>query len=85
MCAGPAKLAGLTGKKGAIAAGNDADLIVFADDETQTVVPEGIAHKHRVTPYAGETLRGVVHATYLRGHNIAEGGRVIANEIGELV
>ena len=31
MCAGPARLAGLTGTKGAIAAGADADLVVFDD------------------------------------------------------
>ena len=36
MCEAPARLAGLAGKKGAIAAGADADLIVFDDDAAQT-------------------------------------------------
>jgi len=67
MCERPAALAGFTGKKGAIAAGRDADLVVFDPDTTQVVTPEGIRHKHRVTPYAGETLRGKVITTYLRG------------------
>jgi allantoinase len=85
MCAGPARLAGLAGSKGAIAAGADADLVVFADDETTVVTPQAIHHRHRVTPYAGETLRGAVHATYLRGQRVAERGRAIATDLGALL
>ncbi|HEX7153030.1 MAG TPA: allantoinase AllB [Thermoanaerobaculia bacterium] len=66
LCAGPARLAGLT-RKGAIAAGNDADFCVFAPEETFTVTPELIRHRHKVTPYLGETLHGVVKAAWLRG------------------
>jgi allantoinase len=85
MCEAPARLAGLTGKKGAIAAGADADLIVFDDDAAQTVTPDALHHRHKVTPYAGETLRGVVHATYLRGRRVAEHGRALATELGTLL
>ena len=85
MSAAPAKLAGLTATKGAIAAGRDADLCVFDDAATQIVTPAAIAHRHKVTPYAGETLRGVVHATYLRGAKVAEAGRALAEDRGQLV
>ena len=85
MCAGPARLARLTGKKGAIAAGCDADLVVFADDEQTIVTPELVQHRHKVTPYAGETLRGAVHATYLRGTRVAERGRSLAIDHGALL
>jgi allantoinase len=85
MCAAPARLANLTGRKGAIAPGHDADLMIFADAETFRVTPSEIHHRHRVTPYAGETLRGVVHATYLRGELVAERGKLIATERGALV
>lgn len=85
MCEAPARLAGLTGRKGAIAEGADADLLVFDDAATQTVVPEGVHHRHKVTPYAGETLRGVVHATYLRGERVAERGRALAEDRGALI
>ena len=67
MSAAPAKLAGLSGKKGAIAVGGDADLLVFADDKAFTVTPEMIRHRHRLTPYLGDALVGVVEKTYLRG------------------
>jgi allantoinase len=85
MCAGPARLAGLTGTKGAIAAGGDADLTLFDDAATFEVTPASIRHRHRITPYAGERLRGVVHATYLRGARVAEGGRLLATDHGALV
>jgi allantoinase len=84
MSAAPAQLAGLA-QKGAIAAGRDADLVAFADIEHQTVTPEHIHHRHKVTPYAGESLRGVVRATYLRGTRVADGGRVVASELGALL
>jgi allantoinase len=85
MSAAPARLARLDAKKGAIAAGRDADLVVFDDAATHTVTPSEIAHRHKVTPYAGEPLRGAVHATYLRGTRVAENGRALAPDHGELL
>jgi allantoinase len=85
MAAAPARLAGLVGKKGAIAAGCDADLVVFAPDERFEVTPQSIRHRHRVTPYVGETLTGVVHATYLRGRLVFDEGRALADDQGELL
>ena len=85
MCAGPAKLAGLDGRKGAIAPGCDADLVVFADDEPQTVTAASVQHRHKVTPYLGETLRGTVQATFLRGQHVVDGGNLLANDLGELI
>jgi allantoinase len=84
MSAAPARLAGLAAK-GAIAAGRDADLVIFDDAAHITVTPESIYHRHRVTPYAGETLRGSVAATYLRGQRVAGHGRTLATDLGALL
>jgi allantoinase len=84
MAAAPARLARLA-HKGAIAAGRDADLVVFDDAARTTVTPESIHHRHRVTPYAGEVLRGQVAATYLRGQRIAERGACLADDLGALL
>jgi len=85
MSAGPASIAGIGGRKGAIAAGLDADVIVFDPAASFVVAPEVIEHRHAVTPYAGETLTGVVRGTYLRGAKVWEDGTHIGSAQGEWV
>ncbi|MHC5907637.1 allantoinase AllB [Streptomyces sp. S6] len=70
MSARTAALAGLDGRKGAIAPGHDADFAVLAPDETFTVDPAALQHRNRVTAYAGRTLYGVVRSTWLRGTRV---------------
>ena len=72
--AAPARLVGLDGRKGAIRAGADADLVVFRPDEEFRVEPAMLHHRHKLTPYAGRTLSGRVEATYLRGALVYERG-----------
>ncbi|WP_234544248.1 allantoinase AllB [Streptomyces shenzhenensis] len=74
MSARTAALVGLDDRKGAIAAGRDADFAVLAPDETFTVDPAGLQHRNRVTAYAGKTLHGVVKSTWLRGERILADG-----------
>lgn len=74
MCEAPAKLAGLEHKKGHIAPGYDADLVVFEPEATFQVDLERLEHKHKLTPYAEAGLRGVVTSTYLRGQRVFHQG-----------
>jgi allantoinase len=71
----PARLAQLKGQKGRLADGYDADLLIFDPDATLKVTAEDLHTRHRVSPYIGETLRGKVVATYLRGQPVFEEGR----------
>lgn len=61
--------------KGAIAAGRDADLAVFDPDARFVVDVSTIEHRHKVTPYRGEELFGVVKETWLRGKSVYADGK----------
>jgi allantoinase len=76
MSAAPAKLAGLDARKGRIAAGFDADLVVWDPEAEWTVDPARLQQRHKLTPYAGRTLRGAVHATFVRGVCVWESGEL---------
>jgi allantoinase len=66
MATRPAALAGLAGK-GALAPGRDADLCVFAPDDTFVVDAAALEHRNPVSAYHGKRLTGVVRRTWLRG------------------
>ena len=69
LCSGPAKLVGF-GQKGSIAVGCDADLVFWSPEREFSVNAQQLEHRHKVTPYAGERLKGVVEKTFLRGRKI---------------
>jgi allantoinase len=75
LAARPAELVGLADRKGAIAPGRDADLVVFDPEATFTVGPETLHHRHKATPYEGQVLRGRVVKTLLRGRPVYDAGR----------
>jgi allantoinase len=73
MCEAPARLAGLA-RKGRIAPGYHADFAVFDPGARWKVDTSKLHQRHKLTPYAGETLRGRVERTFLRGHLVYDGG-----------
>ncbi len=85
MCSGPAAVAGIGDRKGKIAPGYDADIVVWAPEERFRVTPEIVQHRHKVTPYMGEEFRGVVKTTYVRGRKVWEDGRAIGTPSGKWI
>jgi allantoinase len=74
MAEGPARLAGWESRKGRIAKGYDADFVVFDPEAKFVAKQEHFHYRHRISPYLGEELRGVVKATYSRGSCVFESG-----------
>lgn len=85
LSAGPASIARLGDRKGRLAPGLDADVIAFDPDAPMIITPECVEHRHKVTPYAGAKLSGVVRATYLRGQRISADGSHVGAARGRWV
>jgi allantoinase len=79
MATNPARIFGLYPRKGTIAVGSDADLILFDPERTWTIRGEDAHHQHGWTPYEGRTVRGRVLRSIRRGETIfedrSEGGK----------
>jgi len=85
MADAPARLSGLAGRKGRIAAGYDADLVAFDPDATFEVATATIEHRHKLTPYLGRRLHGVVRQTWLRGRRVFSAGGFEGSPRGALL
>jgi allantoinase len=85
MAEAPAKLAGLEQRKGRIAPGLDADLVLFDPAAEFEVSEAELYFRHPCTPYLGRLLRGEVKATIVRGQTCFDRGCVQAAAVGSEV
>jgi dihydropyrimidinase len=82
----PAKLFGLYPRKGTIAVGSDADIVVF--DPERTVMISGSTHhsKSDYNLFEGTEVTGVPEVVLLRGQVLVESGELVASPgIGQFV
>ena len=82
MSAAPARLAGSDARKGRLAAGYDADFVVFDADREFIVTEDKLHYRHPLSPYLGETLYGMAKATYLRGNAVFAEGEFPGTPVG---
>jgi allantoinase len=83
MATRPAAFAGLGDRKGRIAVGYDADFCVFDDTGEYTISADMIKYRHRVTPYEGRRVTGVIEKTFVRGREVFAAGEILDSPVGE--
>src|ERR1700722_8875747 len=84
LSSGPARLAGLE-RKGRIAVGYDADFVIWNPDGRFSVDPAKLHQRHKISPYAGRELLGVVETTFLRGRKIFERSEFSPSPLGQIL
>ena len=70
MSSAPAALAGFSDRAGELAPGREASFVVFDPDALFVPTANDLHARHVISPYVGETLKGRVDLTYLRGEPV---------------
>lgn len=78
----PAKLFGLFPRKGTIAPGSDADLLIFDPERTMTISAANQHQRVDYTPYEGMPVQGVPDTVLLRGRVIVRDGEYVGGKGG---
>jgi dihydropyrimidinase len=73
----PAKIFGLFPRKGTIAPGSDADIVVFNPDRSTTLSARTLHMKVDYNPYEGRTVQGISETIVSRGKVIIENGAFV--------
>jgi dihydropyrimidinase len=86
LATNPAKLFGLYPRKGTIAVGSDADIVVFDPGKRVTITAESQHSKTDYNLYEGTEVTGSPETVLLRGHVLVENDELVAQPgIGQFV
>ncbi len=80
-----AKFIGFKNSKGQIKKGFDADLTVWDPEQKFIAAKESIHYRHKISPYVGEELFGVIRQTYVNGKKVFENGNFISLPQGKIL
>ncbi|HEV3498440.1 MAG TPA: amidohydrolase family protein, partial [Actinomycetes bacterium] len=69
-------------RKGLLAPGADADVIVFDPDARRRVDPGGLQSASGYSLYEGETLTGWPQQVWVRGQRVFDNGEIVAGNPG---
>jgi len=73
--ASPAKIFGLFPRKGTIAPGSDADVVVFDPEKKVTLTAKTLHMKVDYNPYEGRQVTGAAETVLSRGRVVVSGGK----------
>ncbi|XP_055846946.1 allantoinase, mitochondrial isoform X2 [Episyrphus balteatus] len=85
MCESQANMCGIQNFKGKIEEGYDADFCVWDPEEEFLVSPEIIQFRNKANPYMNTKLRGVVHATVVRGLHVFQKYEGFGQPLGKVI
>jgi len=85
LCANPARQVSFAPQKGSIAAGSHADIVIWNPNQEFKVDASSLHHRHKLTPYEGEVLSGVVQKTFLRGQKIYDVSHFVDKPRGHML
>jgi len=82
----PAKIFGMFPRKGTIAPGSDADIVIFNPERSQLLSVDTLHMKVDYNPYEGRTVQGVSETVISRGKVIVEDGNFVGRKgAGEFI
>jgi dihydropyrimidinase len=86
LATSPAKLFGLYPKKGTVAVGSDADLVIFDPERKHTITAANQHSKTDYNLYEGTEVTGTPEVVLLRGNVLVENDELVASlGIGQYV
>jgi dihydropyrimidinase len=86
LATNPAKLFGLYPRKGTVAVGSDADIVVFDPEKKLTITAASHHSKTDYNLYEGTEVTGSPEVVLLRGNVLVEGDELVASPgIGQYV
>lgn len=78
----PAKLYGLYPKKGCIALGSDADIVVIDPKKEKVITAVGQEQNMDYTPFEGFSLKGCIDSVFLRGQLVVQDDKILEEKTG---
>ena len=81
----PAKLYGCWPRKGVIAPGSDADIVLYDPEADSVITAIGQIQNVDYNPYEGFETKGSIAQVYLRGHLVVDHGEVLAESGGQFI
>lgn len=81
----PAKLYGAFPRKGILAEGSDADIVVYDPNADTVIAAEKLHSAAEYSPFEGFKTAGSIEQVWLRGEKMVENGQILQGPVGQYI